>query len=57
MPTVRRQDGAMLVLKSGDKPDVLAENRLDDDFSASPASVGNEVFLRGEQYLYCIAKE
>ena len=30
-------------------------NRLDDDFDASPAVVGEEIYLRGRQYLYCIA--
>ena len=33
----------------------LAENRLDDSFSASPAIAGDELFLRGHRYLYCIA--
>jgi len=30
---------------------------LDDVFSASPALVGNELILRGEKYLYCLAKQ
>ena len=30
--------------------------QLDDSFSASAAIVGNELFLRGERYLYCIAE-
>jgi hypothetical protein len=32
-------------------------NRLDDSISASAAIVGNELFLRGEKYLYCIAAQ
>jgi hypothetical protein len=39
------------------KPKVLALNRLADSFSASPAAVGGELFLRGERYLYCLAAE
>lgn len=35
--------------------EVLARNELDDHFSASAALVGNELFLRGEQFLYCLA--
>ena len=30
--------------------------RLDDSFSASPAIVGDELYLRGESYLYFIAR-
>jgi len=49
------RDGGALVLKKGDKIEVLATNRLDDRFDASPAIVGKEIFLRGKQNLYCIA--
>ncbi|MBI1924728.1 PQQ-like beta-propeller repeat protein [Candidatus Poribacteria bacterium] len=50
------RDGATLVISHDDSPKFLALNRLDDSFSASPAVVGNELFLRGEEYLYCIAE-
>lgn len=36
--------------------EVLARNTLDDRFSASAALVGRELFLRGEQFLYCLAE-
>jgi len=36
--------------------EVLARNTLDDTFSASAALVGPELFLRGEQFLYCVAE-
>ncbi len=49
------RNGATLVLKPADTLDVLATNRLDEKFDASPAAVGRELFLRGHQYLYCIA--
>jgi outer membrane protein assembly factor BamB len=48
------RDGTTLVLRSGDKLDVLATNRLNDPVDASPAIVGDQLFLRGEKYLYCI---
>jgi hypothetical protein len=35
---------------------VLAVNRLDDVFSASPALVDREFYLRGERSLYCLAE-
>jgi len=36
--------------------EVLARNQLDDSFSASAALDGRELFLRGEQFLYCLAE-
>ncbi|MHC5054073.1 MAG: outer membrane protein assembly factor BamB family protein [Planctomycetota bacterium] len=50
-------DGTTLVFTSGAEPEVLAENRLDDSFSASAALVDGEMFLRGARYLYCISEE
>jgi outer membrane protein assembly factor BamB len=48
------REGTTLVLRAGDKLDVLATNRLGDPVDASPAAVGRQLFLRGEKYLYCI---
>jgi outer membrane protein assembly factor BamB len=48
------RDGTGVVLKSGDKPEVLAVNKLDDPIDASPAVVGKQLFLRGEGHLYCL---
>jgi outer membrane protein assembly factor BamB len=47
------RDGVALVLKESDKVEVLATNRLDDHFDASPVVVGKQLFLRGKN-LYCI---
>jgi outer membrane protein assembly factor BamB len=52
---VAGRDGGTVVLKDSDKLEVLARNKLDDKFDASPAVVGNQLFLRGHQFLYCIA--
>ena len=49
-------DGASVVLASGKTLEVLAQNRLDDTFAASPALVGSEMYLRGERYLYAIGE-
>ena len=49
------QDGAAAVLAHGTTYKVLATNKLDDKFDASPALVGSEVYLRGYRYLYCVA--
>ncbi len=50
-------EGTTLVISHDDIPKVLALNRLDDSFSASAAIVGRELFLRGEENLYCIAED
>ena len=46
--------GTTVVLRQGDEFEVLAVNRLEDTFSASPAIVGDEIYLRGLRYLYAI---
>ena len=48
--------GTTVVLKQSDKLEVLATNRLEDGVDASPVLVGRQLFLRGEQTLYCIAE-
>ncbi len=53
---VASRNGTVTVLKDGPELEVLAENKLDDSFNASPVFVGDELFLRGAQYLYCIAE-
>lgn len=51
------RDGTTLVLKQGDKFEVVATNRLEDGIDASPAIAGKQLFLRGEKHLYCLEGE
>ncbi len=51
------REGTTAVVAGGDEPELLAVNRLDDAFSASPAVVGKELYLRGQEHLYCIAED
>ena len=51
------RDGVTLVIERGPDFKILAENRLPDDIDASPALVGNQLFLRGHKYLYCIQQD
>ncbi len=46
-------------VEDGDKKEVeiLATNQLDDRFDASAAIVGDELFLRGREHLYCISAD
>ena len=50
------RNGTVNVLTHGPEFTIIAENTLDDSFNASPAIVGSELYLRGGQYLYCIAE-
>ena len=49
------RDGEFLVARAGPTFEVLAESELDDRFDASPAIVGDVIYLRGRRSLYCIA--
>jgi outer membrane protein assembly factor BamB len=51
------QHGSTLVLEKSKEVKILANNQLEDGFDASPAVVGDELFLRGRKTLYCIAQE
>jgi len=51
------RDGVTVVLRHDRENATLALNRLDDVFSASPALVDKEFYLRGERSLYCLAED
>lgn len=51
------RNGATVVLKDADALEVLATNRLEERFDASPVVVGKDLLLRGREYLYCIAEK
>jgi outer membrane protein assembly factor BamB len=51
------REGVTLVFRHGPAFELLAKNTLDDGFDASPALVDKEIYLRGYQYLYCIAAQ
>ncbi|MDA1015819.1 MAG: PQQ-binding-like beta-propeller repeat protein [Planctomycetota bacterium] len=47
----------MIVSHTDEAPKLLGRNRLDENFSASMALVGKDLFLRGKHALYCIADD
>ena len=51
------RDGTTVVITAGSTFEVLSENVLEDGFDASPAVAGPELYLRGRQFLYCIAED
>jgi len=48
------REGTTLVLKAGDKPEILGVNKLDDALDASPVALGKTLYLRGAKHLYAI---
>ena len=49
------RDGKMLVLRAGRKYDEIATNESERLFT-SPAFEGGRMYLRADQFLYCIGK-
>lgn len=54
---ITSREGVTLVLSEKEMPRLLAVNRLSDAFNASPAMVGNQLLLRGENFLYCLCND
>jgi outer membrane protein assembly factor BamB len=54
---VAGREGSVAVLAAGPKLEVLATNKLDDGFDASPVAVGRELYLRGRKHLYRISAD
>ena len=50
------EDGATVVMKAGREFEILAVNKLDEYTLASPVAVGDQIFIRTMEHLYCIAK-
>lgn len=51
------RNGVTYVIKPSENFEVLAVNKLNDPIDCSPAFIGNEIYLKGKQYLYCIAEK
>lgn len=51
------RNGVCVVIRHGPRFEILATNRLEDNFSASPVIVGKDLYLRGHKYLYCISSK
>jgi len=50
-------DGEVTVIEAAAEYKKLAESRLDNGFQASPAVVGNSLYLRSIKHLYCIEQK
>ena len=54
---ITSREGLTIVISHENEPKPIAFNKLEDSFSASAAIAGNHLFLRGENYLYCIGSK
>jgi outer membrane protein assembly factor BamB len=54
---VTGRKGRTKVIKLGKQFEEVASNRLNDTIDGSPAIVGDEIYMRGRKYLYCIAED
>jgi outer membrane protein assembly factor BamB len=50
------RSGVITVIKDSEKLEVVATNPLGDPVDATPAPVGNRLYIRGETTLFCIAQ-
>jgi outer membrane protein assembly factor BamB len=48
--------GTTVVIKDSDKLEIVASNSLGETVDATPAPVDNQLFIRGEKHLFCIAE-
>jgi outer membrane protein assembly factor BamB len=48
------RNGVSYVLKNSKNFEVLAVNKLEDGIDCSPAIIGDEMYLKGKKYLYCL---
>lgn len=50
-------NGTFSVVKHGANFKVMSQNKLEDGFHASPVIIGDNLYVRGFNYLYCISEE
>lgn len=48
------REGVTLVIRNSAEFEVISTNQLTEEIDASPAIVGDQIFLRGKKNLYCI---
>lgn len=49
------RSGTTVVIKDSTKFELVAENSLEETIDATPAPVDNELLIRGERHLFCLA--
>lgn len=49
--------GSTTVIKDAEKLEVVGTNSVGETVDATPAVVGNQIFIRGENHLFCISEQ
>lgn len=49
------RSGTTVVIKDSEKLEIVSTNSLDEGVDTTPAPVDDQLFIRGERHLYCIA--
>ncbi len=50
------RSGTTVVIKDSDQFEIVASNSVGETVDATPAPAGDELFIRGENHLFCIAE-
>ncbi|MBC7967258.1 MAG: hypothetical protein H7Z17_15190, partial [Fuerstia sp.] len=50
------RNGTTVVIKDANDLQIVATNSVGETVDATPAPVDNQIFIRGEQHLFCIAE-
>lgn len=51
------KEGSTVVIKDSETFEIVSTNTLDEPIDASPIVVGDQLFIRGHNHLYCISSE
>ncbi len=51
------RSGTTVVIEDADELKIVATNSVGETVDATPAPVDNELFIRGEKHLFCIAQQ
>ncbi|MFK7736291.1 MAG: PQQ-binding-like beta-propeller repeat protein [Pirellulaceae bacterium] len=51
------RSGTTVVIKDSETPEVVSVNSVGEGVDATPAAADNQLFIRGEKHLFCIAAE
>ena len=50
------RDGTIVVIEDAPELKVIATNTMNEPVDATPAPVGNQLFVRGAEHLFCLSE-
>ena len=51
------RDGTIVVIQDSKELKIVATNNMGETVDATPAPVDNELFIRGEEHLFCLSSK